>query len=388
MKTIQMNRRNFFKIVSASGVAIAAAPVLKASETSSELLFPQELPETNIDKILAIPRTKMSLPGRYPGKVVVAKDENCVVDSVPSEKAAYEMIKSSLLALTGSKSLKKAWRQFVSPKDIIGLKVNPIGDNLLSTSHAVTKSVIKQLVEAGIPKENIVIWDRRTENLKNAGYTKENYPDIKISATEYADEKGSMYGADGKLYGLDRIDNNTFFYADVEGEYDVYTLPYMVNGGKNSYLTKIVTQEVDKIINIPILKNAGSAVTLCMKNLAFGSISNTGRLHKQFWHHTCAYICAFPAIRDKVVLNIVDGMKGCFEGGPGANPQYICNYNLIMVGSDPVAVDRIGHDIVIKKRIEEGIQKSDSPKGYKYATMAQDMGLGIADIDKIELINI
>jgi len=165
-------------------------------------------------------------------------------------------------------------------------------------------------------------------------------------------------------------------------------MPYMVNEGKYSYFSKICTQEVDKIINIPILKNAGPTVTLCLKNLAFGSVSNTARLHKSLWPETCAEVCAFPPLRDKVVLNIVDGLIGCYNGGPAANPQFITNYNTILAGTDPVAVDRIGHDIVIKKRIEKNIQKEDSSKSLTFMKLAGDLGLGEPDISKIQLQSI
>lgn len=379
-----MNRRNFFKIVSASGVAIAAAPVLKASESTSSLL-PQDIPETNIKDAAKVSRTKNSMPGQYPGKVIVCHDEDSIHDDIPDENVAYKMLTSSMLALTGCRKINRAWRKFVSPKDIIGLKVNPIAGKLLSTTHAVTKSVIKQLEEAGIPRENIIIWDRREEDLRTCGFTAENYPGIKISSTEYIDEKGSFYDADGKLYGESRIDKNHFFYADVEEEYDAYTIPYMINSGKYSYFSKIVTEEVTKIINIPVLKNAGSSVTTCMKNLAFGSISNTSRLHKKLWHQTCAYVCAFSPIRDKVVLNIIDGIKGCFDGGPAANPQFLCDYKMLLVGTDPVAVDSTAYDIVIKKRIEEGVQKSDTGKGLLFANIAQELGLGKIDCEVINI---
>lgn len=379
-----MDRRNFFKIVSASGVAIAASPLVKATESAKSLL-PEEAPDTNLDEALKVPRTKDSMPGRYPGKVIVCRNENSVVNDTPDEAAAYQMVASSMLALTGSRKLNRAWRKFVSKRDIIGLKVNPIGGKLLSTSHAVTKAVIKQLEEAGIPRKNIVIWDRRGEDLASAGFTKENYPDIRILSTEYVDEKGSFYDSTGKLYGESNIDKDHYFYADVEMEYDAYTMPYMINSGKYSYFSKIVTQEVTKIINIPVLKNAGASVTCCMKNLAFGSISNTSRLHQKLWHQTCAYVCAFPHLRDKVVLNIVDGLRGCFEGGPGANPQYICDYKVVLAGSDPVAVDRAAHDIVIAKRIEEGVQKKDSERGYIYATLAEELGLGSAHPEVINI---
>lgn len=379
-----MQRRNFFKAVAAGGLTTAFAPVIKAAAPIAPVRTDAK-PETNIAEAIAIPRTKNSMPGLYPGSVVRVDHSSCVVDGKPSDEAAYEMLKASMLALTGQKSLKKAWRKFVTPKDIIGIKVNPVAGKLLTTSHAVTGAIVKQLEEAGIPRKNLVIWDRREMQLHETGYTEENYPGIRITGTECQDADGGFFAANGKLYSDERVDKATFLYAKVEGEYDAYTMPYMVNGGENSYFTKICTEQVTKIINVPILKNAGSAVTLCMKNLAFGALSNTGRLHQSLWHETCAYACAFPPLRDKVVLNIADGLRGCFDGGPSANPQFICNYNTLLVGSDPVAVDRIGHDIVIKKRIEEGVQKEDKPDSLRFMQLAQDLKLGVADIDKINL---
>jgi len=48
-------------------------------------------------------------------------------------------------------------------------------------------------------------------------------------------------------------------------------------------------------------------------------------------------------------------------------------------------VDRIGHEIVLKKRIEEKIQKEDSPRSRIFLELAQNLKLGIADIEKIQL---
>lgn len=381
-----MKRRDFFKIVSMGGVTLALNPVIKATEIKP-LFNLDEGPETNITDAIKVPRTKNSMPGLYPGKVVKVTDPDSVTEGKPSEEAAYKMLKNAMLTLTGEKSIKKAWRKFVSPKDIIGLKVNPVAGKLLTTSHAVTKSVIKQLEESGIPRKNIVIWDRREMQLHETGYNSENYPGIRITGTECMDEKGGFYDNEGRLYSEARIDKEHFFYADLEGTHDDYTLPYMVNGGKYSYFTKICTQEVTKIINIPILKNAGATTTLALKNLAYGSITNTARLHK-IWHESCAYVCAFPPVRDKVVLNIADGLIGCFDGGPSAKPQFICNYNMLIVGSDPVAVDRVGHDVIIAKRIEKGIQKEDNPKSSRFIDLAQELNLGVGERDKINLIEI
>ncbi len=58
---------------------------------------------------------------------------------------------------------------FVGPDDIIGLKVNPVAGKLLSTSLEVTSVIIKQLEESGIPRKNLVIWDRREFQLEEIG---------------------------------------------------------------------------------------------------------------------------------------------------------------------------------------------------------------------------
>lgn len=382
MKKSKLNRRKFFTLLGAGGAVLAMQPV--GAMTPGQ---PQDKakPATNISDAQKIPRIAASMPGKFPGKVVLVKDPRSVADDVPVEGIAYLMLHKSMLELTGEKNLKKAWRTFVKPGEKIGLKVNPVAGKLLSTSHAVVQSVVKQLTESGIDRRDIVIWDRRAMELADVGFTADNYPGITIRGTECRDENGSFYDVNGKLYSEQNIDREWYYWADVEGEYDAETMPYMVNGGKFSYFTTIVTRELDKIINIPILKNAGGSVTNAMKNLAFGSVSNTGRLHEQLWNDTCAEVCAFSPIRDKVVLNISDGLRGCFNGGPAANPQFICNYHTLLVSSDPVAMDRIAYDIVAAKRIEEGLQKAPAPESLTFLKMAAALGLGIADIEGIDL---
>ncbi len=386
----QVNRRNFLRLAGAGAAAAAAAPVAQALGTASDhaVTMQQEKPATNIQDALKVPRNERSMPGLFPGRVALVKNTRSVKDNNIVAQEVYDMIEQSMLSLTGEKKLKKAWRRFVSPGERIGLKVNPVAGKSLSTSHEVVKAVIAQLEESGIERSQLTIWDRREFELTDVGFTTENYPGIRIVGTEQMDKNGLYYGSDGKLYGEHMIDREWFYWADVEGEYDEYTMPYMVNGGKYSYFTKIITQDLDKIINIPILKNAGATVTLALKNLAYGSVSNTGRLHAKLWAETCAEVCAFAPLRDKVVLNIVDGIKGCFNGGPGANPQFFCDYHTIITGTDPVAVDRIGYDIVLAKRIAEGLQKEGAASALNFMAMAEKLALGVADREKIELVEV
>lgn len=342
-------------------------------------------PKTNISDALKHPRTAASLPGRFPARVVRAYDERSLSSDRPDVSRVEAMLARCMLALTGASTVSAAWKMFVTPDDVIGLKVNPVAGKMLATSPELVHVIIRQLEEAGIPRTNILIWDRREFELHEVGFTSDAFPGIRIVGTERKDENGSFRDAGGKLYSETMIDHEWFYWADVEEHYDEETLPYMVNEGKESYFSRICTRDVTKIINIPILKNAGSSVTLCLKNLAYGSITNTSRLHRPLWHETCAEVPAFPPLRDKVVLNIVDGIKGCYQGGPAANPEFIVAFNTLLVGTDPVAVDRVGYGIILRKRQEENVQKEENPKARIFMDLAANIGLGVAEERKIDV---
>lgn len=385
MKTDQhsgrVSRRTFCQQAAAAGTALAVLGTTGLAQVQA----PPQKPSTNRTEALKHPRVPHSMPGAFPATVQQVTHPGSIKDGVPDPAVVETMVTRAMLGLTGLKAIDEAWLRFVSPDDIIGLKVNTVAGKLLSTSPEIVEVIIRQLRHAGIPQEHIVIWDRREFELAEAGFTAERFPGIRIVGTERKDAAGSFTNAAGVLHSEAMIDREWFYWADCEEKYDADTLPYMVNEGKHSYFTKLVTKDFTKIINIPILKNAGASVTLCLKNLAYGAITNTGRLHKQLWAETCAEVPAFPPLRDKVVLNIVDGIKGCYNGGPAANPQFFTDYKTILVGTDPVAVDRVGYDIVIKKRIEEKVQKEDTPKGRAFLMLAEQMGIGTADMAKITL---
>ena len=380
----RLDRRKFVKIITAGGFAAAFSPLLPyISKGQSKPA--SGAPSTNIQDALKHPRIPESMPGKFPGRVIKAVNDHSIANDLPDVPVLNRMLEKSMLALTGCSQSGAAWRTFVSPDDIIGLKVNPVAGKSLSTSPEIVTVIIGQLEAAGIPRDHIVIWDRREFELQEAGFTVDRFPGVRIVGTEQKDAKGSFYDEKGKLYGERMIDKAWYYWADAEEKYDAETIPYMINEGKHSYFSTICTKEVTKIINVPILKNAGPTVTLCLKNLAFGSISNTGRLHKSLWHQACAEVPAFSPLRDKVVLNIVDGIKGCYNGGPGANPEFFTEYKTILVGTDPVAVDRIGYEIVLKKRLEEKVQREESLKGRGFMELAQSLGLGTADLSSIQL---
>ncbi len=118
-------------------------------------------------------------------------------------------------------------------------------------------------------------------------FYKRKLPRYYLQGHGIQDEKGSFTDENGKLLGERNIDKELYYWADVEGEYDAETMPYMVNGGKFSYFTKIVTQEIDKIINLHI-EECGRINNQCNEEPRIRIGINTGRLHAQLWNDTCA----------------------------------------------------------------------------------------------------
>jgi len=384
-----VSRRDFLGLA-ASGVAgiVLGGPLAGQEKPAAAKSAPQNPADiaTNVDAIRKIPRTAASLPGRYSGKVVRVSTGSASVQGKVDPAKVKAAVDKGMRSLTGRANAAEAWREFVSPEDIIGIKVNPISLKRLPTRPEVVDAILEGLAVAGIPKSNIIIWDRRHFQLVEAGYTAERFPGIAILGTEMKGPNGDFYDEKGELWAKDNIDREAMpYFADTEMPYGKNILPYMINQGKESYFSKIVTRKVTKIINVPVLKNTGGTATLCLKNLAYGSLSNTSRLHK-LWAKSVAEPCAMPPLRDKVILNIADGLQACYEGGPAADkPQYFWDANVMMFGTDPVAVDQVAHDIIVRKRIEAGIQEADNARNREFLDIAAGLGLGVADAAKIHL---
>jgi len=130
---------------------------------------------------------------------------------------------------------------------------------------------------------------------------------------------------------------------------------------RRSHLAKVVTEKVNKLICIPVLKDHGSGgVTLALKNMSHGSVNNVARSHGSPRTNACNQfipeVVSHPILRKKCVLQIMDGIKGVFQGGPGGgNPQWIWEYNALFFATDPVAMDHVEWRIIDAKRKEKGL---------------------------------
>ncbi len=96
---------------------------------------------------------------------------------------------------------------------------------------------------------------------------------------------------------------------------------------------------------------------------------------------------AQDVIRSRVRLNITDGYKLIYQGGPlDRDKRARVPHEAIYVSTDPVALDRIGWKIVDKWRNDKGLPRLKKAKREPtYILRAADMGLGIADLNQIRV---
>jgi uncharacterized protein (DUF362 family) len=304
------------------------------------------------------------MPGPFRGKVVEVAHPGSVVDGKVNREAVREMMRRGMLGLTGEKEPVAAWRRFFAKGDVVGIKVNPVGQPHAISNHAVVLEIIDNLRQAGLPAGDILVFDRYRDQFIEAGY-RDILPE------------GVRWDAAAPAY---------------DGPNDPRA--------RRSHVALIVTKKVTKIINVPVLKDHGTGgVTLALKNMSHGMVNNVCRSHAAAELNACGQfipaVVSLPAIRGKVVLHILDGLKAVYEGGPSASPRHVWEQKTLSFATDPVAMDRIGWEVVDAKRKEMGLPPVGQSKWQgvswrqpEHIIFAGALGLGESDRDKIERVQV
>ncbi len=388
-----VDRREFVR-TAAVGAAAVGGLVLGVPASGEEK---PAATETNIDDFLNVPRTRLSLPGLFPGRVVKVTDARVLRDERVDARIAAEMVEKGIRTLTGKK-MKDSFRLFFSRDDVIGIKVNPVGPPLIHTKPETVEALVAWLVDGGVPTKNIVIWDRFEGMLKEAGYTSERFPGIRIEGLQTMDESeggASWRAADGSHVSAANFDQDVFYLAKgvvgkgVQGYADdAFYHNQHVFTGEKSFFGKLLTQRLTKLVNVAAFKNTGNGVSMATKNLGYGAICNTGRLHQPLFFKVCTEVLAAPVVRDRLVLNLIDGIRGQYEGGPDKSEKFVYPNASLYFATDPFALDMTGHREVVAKRKAMGVTTNEHPRFTEYLFYAEKLGLGVATPEKIDLVEV
>ena len=307
--------------------------------------------------------------------VVLVRDPGAMNSFTADATKIRAMVIAGIESLTGENDEAAAWRHFASANDIVGIKINTQAGPLQSTRRAVVEAIAQGLRAAGVTATNIYVFDRDPLQMRGAGYLKKNATDQPqevsiIDGTGWEPIAYFQNNLAGKLIWGDLL-----FGKDLDQDL-----------GKRSHLPKLVAETITKLINVPVLQDHDACgLAGCLYNLSLGMVDNTRRFETNGQHGDpmVAEICGMAPLREKLVLNIVDGLIAGYAGGLGFKPQYSWNYGALYFSTDPVAIDSLCVDVLDAKR--RGAKVPPIRPLASHITTASRLGLGQSDRAKIEL---
>jgi hypothetical protein len=368
---------------------------------SSPIWCPGQVPQPTQDSTApaaASPAPVDVEPTPIPARSYVYRTQNseAIADYEADSAVVRRMVDDLVMAATGQPTVASAWGSLVKPSDVVGIKVCVNGAPLFSSHPAVVNAIVSGLATAGVPPQNIVVWDREERLLKAAGFRSKNAGYRLMWSEGNYDPKAVITSAVlGKL-----IYGDLLFTAKapdtLRGEFreepvqpDKKRPRSTDNLSDESHLSSVLTRVVTKVINVPVLSdNTYCGLSGALFNMTIQNLDNWRRLVQDPVNGDPSIPEAYadPRIGDKVVFQVMDGLIALYAGAPLGDANYAVHFGTLYASKDPVAMDAVA-----LRRIDEwrlGAQMDPASKTSKYLQTAFSYGLGNADLSKIEVVDV
>jgi uncharacterized protein (DUF362 family) len=363
--------------------------------------LPQQSPASNpVSPQANVAPEEAAAPAPVAARSVVYRAESAqaITDYEANPGTVRRMVDDLVMAVTGEQTVSSAWGSLVKPSDVVGIKVCANGAPLFSTHPAVINAIVAGLVEAGISPRNIVVWDREESLLKRAGFR--SRPDgyhLMWSEGNYDPKAVITSPISGKLIFGDLLFvrkppdtlGEVSTPAQREQEKDRKRPRNLDNLSDESHLSNVLTRAVTKVINVPVLSDhLFCGLSGALFNMTIQNLDNWRRLVLEPVNGDPSIPEAYadPRVSDKVVLHIMDGLIALYAGGPIGDANYAVHYGTLYASKDPVALDAIALKKIDQWRVEA--QMEPASKTAKYLQTAFTYGLGNADLNKIEVVDV
>jgi hypothetical protein len=331
-----LSRREFIKL---SGTAAAAGLLARCGGRAT----PTPTPSASREDVI-------KFHPDAPSKVIQVHHAGVWTGEEMVPEVVRQMLDTSITALTGLDDARAAWSSLFSPDEQIAIKVNTLFSQDC-THLALVMAIVQSLQDAGVPPEQIVIFDARTQHLMNAGYpVNEDGPGVRCH--------GANYTAGWTIADTDI--------------------------GLSSVLL-----ECDALINVPILTGvvfAGMGISFAMKN-HFGTFDKPRSFHDDRFLTGVTELNALPPIKDRTRLVIGDILTaGAYRSHYG---RLVVGGEKLLTSFDPVALDTIGTKIAAEAYAAEGADSTAvATQADPWLTRAAELGLGTNDPETIDLVEI
>ncbi|MEI8256341.1 MAG: DUF362 domain-containing protein, partial [Deltaproteobacteria bacterium] len=291
-------------------------------------------------------------PFSGPGVVVRVNRPNSMRPGglFPTQEAATAMVDRAVMELTGQHDVASAWRQLVHPSDRVGIKTNGLGLRNIASNKETVIAIVNGVIAAGVPANQVLVYDQWNGFLMATRLNRHELP-----------------------AGVRMVTHNNHDLAPET----------RVPSGRTQFAQVLL--DCTAVIGVPLVKDHSlSGFTGAMKNMTHGSIKNPEDFHRHQCSPQIAELYNHDAIRTRVRAHVMDAFKVLYDGGPQDNASARVVYETIFMSTDPVALDRIGANIVDEFRTHHGMQtiaqRGDPPR---YIDHAAALGLGVADTARI-----
>ncbi len=283
-------------------------------------------------------------------------------DNVNLDGAAVrKMVEVGIKKFTNRVTVKEAWEEIIpDPDKKVAIKVNCQITGIF-TKAKVVSAVTEGLITRGVSPSNIIIYDLTDNAFAYAGFKKNSGVGIKV----------------GTCNELGGYSWTTWFKTP---------LPFVGNK-----FCKVLAGEgaygCDYLINMPVLKalDGYAGVSISMKN-HFGSISSPDRLHSTI-QDSIAMLNAHDLIVKKTRLILVDAIFAEYKWFNGRDQETVDVTNQLLFGTDPVAIDSIGWQMIESLRKSHSLKPLE-PEPVFIHKAALEYGLGNDDLKRIDLVDI
>lgn len=293
------------------------------------------------------------------------------------------MVDTLVLAVTHQPEIGRAWASLVSPSDRIGIKISGAGGELFTTHRDVVNAIVDGLVAAGHIRSSIIVWDRSLGGVKEAGYNPgvDGYQIKSIAPRDGYDAKA--------IFSAPFMGNLIWGDFEYTHGWEMPLLSDTENVSSVSHFSRIVSNEVTKIINVPVLSDSvTNGIAGCLYNATIPNVDNWRRFTQppNYGASSIPEIYSDPRIGRKVVLNLMDGLVAQYAGGPQSQPNFSLHFATLYAGKDPVAIDAVALRHLEEWRTRSKLAPIGRLAGHVW--VAARLGLGNLSSDRIEVRNV
>jgi len=308
-------------------------------------------------------------------QVIIVRQPDATVAFKPDPAKVRDMVRLGIQKVAGTNDSTAAWRSLVSTQDTVGLKVCSAPGPLSGTRPAVVGAVVQELLAAGLPARQLIIWDRKLADLRKAGFV----------------ELAAQYGVRAAGSSDEGWDEKQFYESPLLGRPVWGDLEFGRRGsgiGRKSYVSSLVSTQMTRIINItPLLNHNLVGVSGNLYGLAMDSVDNTLRFHgRSELFRAVPEIYALPVLGDRVALNIVDALICQYQGEETMLLHYSTVLNQLRFSTDPVALDVLSiQELQLQREAAQVPPLKVNMDPYQIAT---EVWIGVSDTNRIRITTV